>query len=57
MVKRCHRCMEKLMSGWDLAQSPCGYLRAIDVERAVFQLVDSEEMNKVRTLLEGPLDQ
>ena len=40
-----------------IPQSPCGYLRAVDVERAVFQLVDSEEMDKVRTLLEGPLDE
>ena len=40
-----------------IPQSPCGYLRAVDVERAVFQLVDSEEMEKVRTLLVGPLDE
>ena len=41
----------------EIPQSPCGDLRAVDVERAVFQLADSEEMDKVRTLLEGPLDE
>ena len=49
----CRRIAERINGA---SGAPCGDLRAVDVERAVFELADRGQMHQAQALLEGPLD-